>query len=52
MDKDNKKNTSFRKCGLNLTIDENLNKLKGIPDNSEKVAEANRRVRKIKSLPK
>ena len=37
---------------LNLVVDENLNKLKGKPDDPEKLAEANRRLRKIKSLPK
>ena len=52
MDKNNKKSTSFRMGGFNLTIDENLNKLKGKPSNPEKLEEANRRLRKIKSLPK
>ncbi|GGB19609.1 hypothetical protein [Puia dinghuensis] len=47
-----KKKIYFQEGDLNLIVDENLNKLKGKTGSPEKLAEANRRLRKIKSLPK
>lgn len=52
MKKKDKKKISFWEGEFNLVVDENLNKLKGTTGNPEKLAEANRRLRKIKSLPK
>lgn len=52
MKKSSKKKISFRKGGFNITIDENLNKLKAEDLAPEKLAEANRRLRRMKSLPK
>jgi hypothetical protein len=52
MKKTGKRKISFRKGGFNITIDENLNKLKGQDLGDEKLEDANRQLRKIKSLPK